>query len=167
MALGVFDSLFYRILIDLVKHDTAFIGSGSMSKQMCQVPRNSFTLTVRVGCQQYLICCSSLFLYFLDGVALASDIYVFRLEILFDITPSLLLGKSLTCPTEAITLYLLPRYLPMTFGLGRRLNYKQSLVLCAGALDVFLVVFFLVVFLVAVAIYYLFFPTYNVDIFTI
>src|SRR5213593_2289035 len=33
-------------------------------------------------------------------------------------TPSLLLGKSLMCPTEALTVYPLPRYLPIVFALA-------------------------------------------------
>ena len=85
-------------------------------------------------------------------------------------TPSLLLGRSLMCPTEAITLYFDPRYLLMIFALDgdsttRRVFAGVFLAAVLPLVDFFAAVVFLVlVELVLLAAGIMFFPFIYVSI---
>ena len=57
------------------------------------MPSNSLTLTVRVGCEEYLRCRFCLLLDLLNDIALAADIDIVRLEIVFNINSEAGFGK--------------------------------------------------------------------------
>ena len=55
------------------------------TKHVCKMPSNRLTLTVRVSCEEDLVCCLCFLLDFLDKVALTSYVNIMSLEILLDV----------------------------------------------------------------------------------
>ena len=63
------------------------------SESGSKMPGYSLSLTVVVGCEEYFIGSLRFLLYFLDNIALASDINIMRLEIIFYVNAKRTFGK--------------------------------------------------------------------------
>ena len=81
---GLFDSRLYHALGDLVEGDSLRLFD-RYSERSRKMPRDSLSLTVRVGCEIYFGCVLRFLLDLFDNITLAADIDVMSLEVIIDI----------------------------------------------------------------------------------
>ena len=81
---GLLDGSLDRGFCDLVEGYSFELIIGNI-KCRSEMPGNSFSLAVRVGCKIYGLCSLCFFLELLDKIALAADIDILRCEVVFDI----------------------------------------------------------------------------------
>ena len=118
---GILDSLLNSTLCDLIEGNTAGSVLGN-TELTCDVPGNSLSLTVRVGCEEYLVSALRFLLKFLNNVALTTDIYIVRLEVVFNVNSERTLGQITNVTLRCNNLIVRTKVAFYCIGLCRRLN---------------------------------------------
>ena len=120
--------MLYRILNRrlgyLVKGNSAsrILGNTELG---CNVPGNSLTLAVRVGCEEYFSGILGFLLQLLNNIALTADVDIMRLKALFNINTETALGKVSDMALGGDNLIVRAEIALYCVSLCRRLNYYK------------------------------------------
>ena len=117
----ILDCFLNSALCNLIEGYTA--GSVLRNTELtCDVPGNSLSLTVRVGCEEDLVSTLCFLLKLLNNVALATDIYIVRLEIILNVNSKRTLRQITNVTLRCNNLIVRTKVALYCIGLCRRLN---------------------------------------------
>ena len=98
-AARIFDRLLNDCLCDFVKHNTTGLVFIQL-QHFCKMPRNRFSLAIRVGCKHDMLCVLCFFAYFFDNFASSAKGNIFGFKVVFNINTKLAFRQIANMPVR-------------------------------------------------------------------